>query len=69
VKDKRVTSIGVNEAVFGAAAKVRDMSASQSLPEIHWKRAPKIRPARFNRTDLAALENAGQASDSGFNFR
>jgi len=68
VEDERVAPVCVDEAVFRAPAETRDARTGKPLAEVFGKRSPKIRPARFDPCNSAAVENARKAADGGLDF-
>ena len=68
VKHQSVAPVGVDQPVFGAAAKPDDPRAGQPLAKVDRKRPPQIRPARLDPFDPAAIKHVGQAADGCFNF-
>ena len=68
MEDQRVAAVGVDQPVFGAAAKPGHARAGQPLAEVHRERAPQVRPPRLDARDPPALEDARKAADGGLDF-
>src|SRR5579884_1883063 len=68
MKHERVTAIGVEQTVFGAAAEPEDASSRQPLPEIHGQSPAKVRPPRLDAGDAPAVEDTRKTADGGLDF-
>ena len=68
MENQRISSIRVDEAVFGAATEGGHACPRQSLTEIHRESAPEIGPASFDALDPAALEDSRQTANSRLDF-
>lgn len=68
MKDESVTSVRIDEAIFGASPKLRYERACQALPEIVRQGAPKVGPPCLDPFDATVLEDSGKPADGRFDF-
>src|SRR5689334_537180 len=68
VEHEGVSAIGIDQTVFGAAAKASDTRSHQPLAKIDRQRSAKVWPTRFDRSDAPALQHPIEAANSRFNF-
>jgi len=68
VENQAVSAVGIDDTVFGPAAKADDGRSGQPLTEIDRKRATKVCPPRFHALQPAASQDLGEATNGRFNF-
>ena len=68
VEDHRVSTICVDESIFGTAAERGNAGARQSLPQVRWEGTAKVGAPRLDPLQPASLEDMLQAADGGFDF-
>ena len=68
VEDHRLAAIGVDQAIFGAAAQRRDFRSGHRLDQAGWERAAQVRAIDRHAGDSLPLKVARQAAHGGFDF-
>ena len=68
VKHQGVATLGVDQPIFGTAAKPGDPRARQPLAEIRRERPAQIGPAGLDPLNPAAVKHMGKAANGGLNF-
>ena len=68
VEHQSVAAVGVDQAVFGTAAKSAHPRPGKPLAKIDWKRATKVGATRLDARQAAALKHLGQAADRRLDF-
>ena len=63
-----IAAVGVDEAVFGAAAEAGDACSREPLTQILRKGAAQVGAAGFDAGDAPALEHAREAADGRLDF-
>jgi hypothetical protein len=68
VKDQCIAAVGVDQPVFGSAAKLGHPRAREPLAKVDRESAAEIGAARLDARQPTPAKNPGEAADRRFNF-
>jgi len=68
MEDKRIASVGADQAVFGTAAELDDPSARQALAQVDWKRAAQVGSPGLNARYPMSFKHTLKAADGRLDF-